>query len=308
MKGKSRRNAGASIRARLLDLAHARQEDFQLVLNSYANERFLYRLGQSSFRDRYVLKGAVLFTIWTGHLHRATKDLDLLGHGSHVVADVEAAIKKICETAVDDGITFDASSFEAVRIKEDAEYEGVRVKFRAELAGARIPMQIDVGFGDTIGGEAALTEFPVLLPMQIPLIRVYPKEFVVAEKFHAMVVLDIGNSRMKDFYDVWSLCQEFPFAGPALSHAIQSTFKRRETELPAETPLAFSPAFYQDERKKKQWAAFADKFRSEVLLLPLESVCVHIRGFLMPVVEALNAKQQLNADWRPEGPWAQRSA
>lgn len=210
-KGK---NTAASVRARLLALAQSRGEDYQRVLGRFAIERFLYRLGRSPYRDKFTLKGATLFTLWTGHTHRPTMDLDLLGCGSSAIDEVEETIRAICEIQEEDGIVFDNKSVEGTKINEEDEYDGVRIKFQAELAGARIPMQIDIGFGDAIYPEPALASFPVLLPMEAPVIRAYPREASIAEKFHAMVVLDIRNSRMKDFYDIWFMGNAGPFRKP----------------------------------------------------------------------------------------------
>lgn len=144
------RNLAASVRARLFILAQERGEDYQRILGRYAIERFLYRLGRSTYRDKFVLKGATLFTLWTGEAHRPTKDLDLLGKGSSAIGEVEETIRAICGLEENDGILFENKSVEGTRIKEEDEYEGVRVKFHADLAGARIPMQIDIGFGDAV--------------------------------------------------------------------------------------------------------------------------------------------------------------
>jgi predicted nucleotidyltransferase component of viral defense system len=223
-KGK---NTAASVRARLLALAQNKGEDYQRVLGRYAIERFLYRLGRSPYRDKFTLKGATLFTLWTGHTHRPTKDLDLLGRGSSSdIAEIETTIQAICQIQDDDGILFENESVEGARIKEEDEYDGVRIKLLAELAGARIPMQIDIGFGDAVYPEPELASFPVLLPMEAPLIRVYPRESAVAEKFHAMVVLDIRNSRMKDFYDVWLMARTWTFEMASLRSAILASFER----------------------------------------------------------------------------------
>ena len=150
MTRKKGKNTAASVRARLLALAQSKGEDYQRVLGRYAIERFLYRLGRSPYRDKFALKGATLFTLWTGQTHRPTKDLDLLGRGSSAIGEVEETIRAICEIQEEDGIVFDNESVEGTKIKEEDEYDGVRIKFQAELAGARIPMQIDIGFGDAV--------------------------------------------------------------------------------------------------------------------------------------------------------------
>ena len=229
-KGK---NTAASIRARLLPLAQSKGEDYQRVLGRYAIERFLYRLGRSPYREKFALKGATLFTLWTGQTHRPTKDLDLLGRGSSsAIEEVEPTIRAICEIQDEDGIVFDSESVEGTRIKEEDEYDGVRIKLLADLAGARIPMQIDIGFGDAVYPEPELVSFPVLLPMEAPLIRAYPRESAIAEKFHAMVVLDIRNSRMKDFYDVWFMASTWTFDMASLRSAIFTSFERRGSPIP----------------------------------------------------------------------------
>ena len=106
------------------------------------------------------------------------------------------AIRDICSVEYDDGLKFDLAGIEGSRIAEDAEYEGVRVKVPASLDGARIPMQIDVGFGDAVEPAPQLLTFPVLLPLDAPIVSAYPPEVVISEKFHAMVVLGIANSRI----------------------------------------------------------------------------------------------------------------
>jgi hypothetical protein len=211
MKSKKPRNLAASHRAKLLTLAQERKEDFQFLLGRWTVERFLFRLGQSRHKDRFILKGAILFIAWAGKLHRPTKDLDLLGRGAHDVSHVVDSIRDICAVECEDGLEFDLAAIEGWRIAEDAEYEGVRVKVPASLDGARVQMQIDVGFGDAVEPAPKPLTFPVLLPLEAPTVNAYPPEAVVAEKFHAMVRLGIANSRMKDFFDIWTLASTYRF-------------------------------------------------------------------------------------------------
>ncbi len=255
-KGK---NTAASIRARLLALAQSKGEDYQRVLGRYAIERFLYRLGRSPYRDKFALKGATLFTLWTGQTHRPTKDLDLLGQGSSAIGEVEQTIRAICEIREKDGLVFDSASVEGTKIKEDDEYDGVRIKLLADLAGARIPMQIDIGFGDAVYPEPELASFPVLLPMEAPFIRAYPREAAIAEKFHAMVVLDIRNSRMKDFYDIWFIANTWTFDMAFLRKAILASFERRGSTIPTGVPFALTDDFLNDQQKTQQWSAFVNR-------------------------------------------------
>jgi predicted nucleotidyltransferase component of viral defense system len=300
-KGK---NTAASIRARLLALAQSKGEDYQRVLGRYAIERFLYRLGRSPYRDKFALKGATLFTLWTGHTHRPTKDLDLLGRGSSsAIAEVETTIRAMCEIQDEDGIVFRSDSVEGAKIKEDDEYDGVRIKLLAELAGARIPMQIDIGFGDAVYPEPELASFPVLLPMEAPLIRAYPRESAIAEKFHAMVVLDISNSRMKDFYDVWFMASTWTFDMASLRKAILSSFERRGTAIPTKVPFALTEEFLNDPQKKKEWAAFVSRLNPGDKAPSLEEVGAILQVFLVPCISGRTLTQAEIRSWTPDRHW-----
>jgi hypothetical protein len=292
-----------SVRARLLALAQLKGEDYQRVLGRYAIERFLYRLGRSHYRDTFALKGATLFTLWTGQTHRPTKDLDLLGRGSSAIGDVQETIRAICEIKEDDGIVFDSKSVEGTKIKEDDEYDGVRIKFQAELAGARIPMQIDIGFGDAIYPEPELASFPVLLPMKVPVILAYPREASIAEKFHAMVVLDMRNSRMKDFYDIWFMANTWTFNMASLSKAIIASFERRGTVIPKEAPLALTEEFLNDSQKKQQWAAFVSRLNPGDKAPSLEEVGTTLRTFLLPCISGSTLTQAGIRSWTPDRHW-----
>jgi hypothetical protein len=165
-------------------------------------------------------------------------------------------IRAICEIQDDDGILFENESVEGARIKEEDEYDGVRIKLLAELAGARIPMQIDIGFGDAVYPEPELASFPVLLPMEAPLIRAYPREASIAEKFQAMILLDIRNSRMKDFYDIWFIANVWTFDMASLRKAILVSFERRGSPTPTGVPFALTDDFLNDPQKTQQWSAF----------------------------------------------------
>jgi predicted nucleotidyltransferase component of viral defense system len=296
------KTSAAAIRAKLLALAQVSGEDYQRVLGRFAIERLLYRLGNSPHRDRFVLKGATLFTLWTGKSHRPTKDLDLLGSGSSAIEDVEQSVRAICEIEDDDGISFDGQSVEGVRIQEDDEYDGVRVKFRARLAGARIPMQVDIGFGDAVYPEPSFAEFPVLLAMSAPVIRAYPREASIAEKLHAMVDLDIRNSRMKDFYDIWFMANTWDFEQRLLHSAIAFSFERRRMALPRDVPFALTEEFLSDPQKTKQWKAFLERLGSrKEAALSLVEVGEMLRAFLLPCL--LPPTDSALAHWTPNVGW-----
>jgi hypothetical protein len=297
------KNIAVSVRARLTDRARQRRENAQLLMTRYAIERILYRLSRSAHRDRFVLKGAMLFSLWAPTPYRATGDLDLLGYGDNAPDVLAAVFREILATPVeDDGVVFHPETLRAAAAREEDEYAGVRLDFQAELAGARLPMHVDIGYGDAITPGVVEIDYPSLLDQPTARLRAYPPETVVAEKFQAMVALDLQNSRMKDFFDIWAIAGAFRFEGPLLAEAIQTTFQRRDTRLPVDTPLALTPAFA--EAKQIQWAAFLR--RTEIALTPdaFPEVQHRISQLVMPPVLALAEGKLFDRAWSAGGPWA----
>jgi len=258
----SQRNLAASIRARLKQHADARQQDFNLTLTHYGLERLLYRLSISPYADRYLLKGALLFALWYDQPHRPTRDADLLGFGPDDVESAVAAFREICSVQVEDGLAFDAASVKASVIRKEAGYGGVRVDLHATLDGARIVLQVDIGFGDAVTPAPEPVSYPVLLQgLPVPQLRAHPKYTVVAEKFHAVCLLGMANTRMKDYFDLWVLLTEGALDAAQLQRAVEATFIRRKLALPETVPTGLSDAFAQDAAKQRQWAAFLKKNR-----------------------------------------------
>lgn len=297
------KDVGASVRARLLNLARERREDFQLIVTRYANERLLYRLTRSEHASGFVLKGAALFTLWSGQPHRATRDIDLLGFGEPSSERLRSVFADIINADVeDDGIRFDESTLEVGPLREEQEYGGVRILLVAQLTTARVRLQIDVGFGDAITPSATDVQFPTLLPFPAPMLRAYPRETVVAEKLEAMVDLGQANSRMKDFYDLVVLSQTSAFQGELLARAVAATFARRGTEMPAALPVAFTSEFTEDRTKVTQWGAFLRKSRAPNLG-DLAAVAAVIARFVSEPLAAARTGADFVKRWEPGGPW-----
>lgn len=298
-------NLPASVRQRLLNLSRTRREDFNLLLARYAIERCLYRLSRTRHGDQFVLKGAMLFGVWTDEFHRPTKDLDLLAFGDPSAERLHDVFADICAVDVEhDGLVYQKETIRITEIREDDEYRGHRVELQATLAKMRISLQVDVGFGDTVGLEEP-GRYPTLLSFRPPLIRMYPKEYVISEKLQAMVALEERNSRMKDFYDLWFMSNRFPFEGVALRNAIYRTFERRKTPLPATLPVALSALFSESPLKITQWEAFLKRLRLEGGDT-LGEVVQGIGEFLMPVLTAAARGEPFDYTWPPGGPWRKR--
>ncbi|MFC7411542.1 nucleotidyl transferase AbiEii/AbiGii toxin family protein [Hydrogenophaga atypica] len=269
-------NVAASVRARLLNVAKAQGVDFNQVLVRFALERILYRLTQSPHADRFLLKGALLFTLWYDMPHRATRDADLLGFGASDLESVAQVFRDIAAVAVDDGIVFDAASVAVEEIRKEAGYGGVRVIITGDLARARCKTQIDVGFGDAVTPAPVDSVYPVLLEgMPPPRLRAYPTYTVIAEKFHAIALLGMTNSRLKDYFDLSVLFEREVLDVSLVAKAIEATFQRRGMAARGALPVGLTEEFANDATRQALWLAFLKK--NELQPEPLPAVVDRLR-------------------------------
>ncbi len=304
MSGKTNDPVAQSVHDRLLKFAGGRKEDFNSILARYGNERILHRLTRTRHGKRFVLKGALLFVLWLGKLHRPTRDLDLLGSGKIDQATLKTIFEDVCIIEVEpDGVKFDRSSITVAEIREGEEYQGLRVKLRGLLGTARLSIQVDVGLGDAVTPTPKEAAYPTLLDMPAPKMKVYPRETSIAEKLDAMLERGMKNSRMKDYYDIALLARHFAFDGDRLCAAIDATLHRRGRTIPAELPAGLSDAFGMDTDKGRQWNAFTRNHPASELPADLVAVVREVRQFLEPPLSALAAANRFKLDWTRSGPW-----
>lgn len=294
------KNLPASVRARLLNQARQRGIPFNEILVRFGIERLLYRLQMSVHAEDFILKGAMLFLNWEDELHRPTRDADFLTSGSPEVDRLGDVFREVIETQVEpDGVEFDVDSLRAEPIREDSLYHGVRIRFEASLDGAKIPLQVDVGFGDSVVPGPTTVGIPGLLEFPSPILKGYTRYTAVAEKFEAMVKLGEANSRMKDFYDIWTLSRSFEFDGAQLADSIRATFARRSVELPEARPLALTSRFAELPGKTQQWKAFVRKVRRDEHRPELQLVIRRIDGLLWPAAVAARVEGSFRNRWSP---------
>lgn len=293
----------SSVHQRLLNIARQTDRPFNEVLQYYAMERFLYRLSKSRYRDRFILKGALMLICWEAPVSRPTADIDLLGRVDSEVENVVTIVRDICvQKVIDDGMIFHADSISGERIIEGAEYNGVRVKVKGGLGNARITAQIDVGFGDTVVSSPQKVDYPAILDFPAPRLLGYTRESTIAEKLATLLRLGILNSRMKDIFDLWLLSRQYPFNGDVLSRAITECFSLRGIEAVSK-PVALSSDFADDPSKTAQWRAFIRKNRIDSVNDDLGEVINTIGDFLSPVLGAISEGKDFKGVWKPPGPW-----
>ncbi len=257
MSKKNPTNKAMSIRQKLLNHSKANSQNFQKTIDLYAIECILDRLTQSKYADRFLLKGALLFSVWKGIGKRPTRDIDLMGKGNNELDSLVQIFKEIISIDnKDDCVVFFPDHIEGLRIKEDDEYEGVRILVDGSLCGATFKVQIDIGFDDSVTPSPAYSVFPRMLDMKPFSMLMYPPETVFAEKLEAIVSRGILNSRMKDYYDLYILIRDELVQIDLLKKAVTNTFKRRKTPLPSSCPIGLSDEFAKDETKLAQWKGF----------------------------------------------------
>lgn len=301
------RNIGASVRARLLNLSRQTGEDYQFLLQRYAAERFLYRLGESEHRENFVLKGAMLLALWAGGTYRPTRDLDFTAYGNSWEEHVRSTLQEICSIPADDGIAFDNEDIRLESIRDQAAYNSFRAKLRSSLGKTRITLQIDIGFGNAIQPSPIDSEYTTLLDHSPPRIRVYPREAFVAEKLHAMVFQGERNTRYKDFYDLYTLANHFVFGGKALIGAIVATFELRDTTISEAQPVALTPQFFADVDRAQEWRNYLA--RNNLLGAPpdFDVVGELLSKFLTVLWRAIANKSDFIGRWPAGGPWCKDS-
>ena len=279
-------NQAASVRAKLLNLAKSQNHEHGTLLMRYALERFLYRLGCSKHREQFVLKGAMLLLARNPNFRRVTKDLDLLGFGDPAEDHILECIRTCCETPVeDDGVTFDITTMTCQPIREELEYGGLRVLLKASIGSAVLPLQIDIGFGDAITPQPEDLSLPTLLGHAAPNLKAYPILTVIAEKIHAITTLGMANTRLKDYYDLYSIAKAFTINPTDLQTALQRTFANRNTIMFTTLPLGLTEEFALSNVKITQWQAFLRRNKINPNELTLTQVVAEITPWLVLVTD-----------------------
>ena len=296
------RDVAASVHRRLLNLARDQGVEFNPLLQRYAAERFLYRLSASQEVDRFTLKGAALFRIWTELELRPTRDIDFLAEDR---ATIRTALEAVCEIPCpEDGVLFDPTTIQIDDIRHDQQHGGRRVKIQGNLGRTRLHLQIDFGFGDVITPDREEQDYPTLIDLPVPRLWTYPRETLVAEKLEAMVSLGMTNSRVKDLWDVTCLARRFPFDGETLRTAIEETFRQRRTPLAGARPVALLSDYYEDTKRAERWRVLRNQIGTATDgPAGLVDAGEELRRFLGPVCDSLLEESPCPHAWPAGGPW-----
>ena len=287
---KTIKNYGRSVKERLLNISRAEKYSSQLLISRYFQERLLYRLSVSDYKDKFILKGGALLYAHDGFQARPTLDIDFMAKNvSNDMANIRKIFQKICQIECEeDGVVFDVDTIEASEIAVTKDYHGVRISLLAHLDTAQQNISMDIGFGDVITPSPQQLEFPALIATAPGAnILAYSLETVVAEKFQAMISLSLGNSRMKDFFE-----SKQTLDSATLSEAIKATFANRGTDYIENHPL-FSEDFFTENNRSQYWKGFLKRIKYSTPL-SFTDVGALIRTHLQPYWDQLCPKNTSN--------------
>lgn len=287
-------NYGKSIRSKLLNISKKEDVFYQTIFTRYFQERLLYRMSQSRYRNNFYLKGGALMYAYERFEARPTLDIDFLGNNiSNEGETIVAAFKVICSVPYEeDGVAYDTEGITAQNITEFKDYHGIRLSIPVRMDTIAQVLTMDVGFGDIVTPGPIELDYPILLD-QLPSVNIkaYSLETVIAEKMHAIVDLADQSSRMKDYYDLYNILSKEDYDADTLQEAIIRTFENRHTSYDANT-MFFRKDFADNQQMQVRWQAFLRKItKSEDV--PFSDVVVYIQNVLQPYWERYSINNQI---------------
>lgn len=283
------KNYSKSVRDKLLNIAKEEGLFYQTVLTRYFQERLLYRISQTRYRNNFYLKGGALMYAYERFAARPTLDIDFLGNYiSNEGQTIVSAFKEICSVpCVEDGVNFDVENITSQNITEFKDYHGIRLSIPVSMDTISQVMTMDIGFGDVITPEPVDLDYPVLLEhLPSPNIMAYSLETVIAEKLHAVVDLADQSSRMKDYYDLYTILHNEKYDATILQEAIIRTFENRHTAYDHDT-MFFRKEFSDNPQMQVRWQAFVKKITKKDVLTFAEVVS-YIQERLQPYWDGMS--------------------
>ncbi len=213
------RNFAAKNNLRALDVQHM-----------FMFERILERLAVSPYAQNFILKGGLLISSMIGIGARTTMDMDTTVRGIQLEEEeIVRIFQEILAIDIEDGIEFEYQRIEPIR-EEDA-YNNFRLHIVAKYGKINSPMKVDVTTGDKITPAAIQYDYPFLFEEKTVPIMAYTLETVLAEKYETIIRRNIGNTRARDFYDLYTLYRSYKedVRIEVLRSAVMHTAQKRES-------------------------------------------------------------------------------
>ena len=282
-------NYGRSVRDKLLNIAKNEDVYYQTILTRYFQERLIYRMSQTAYRENFYLKGGALMFAHERFAARPTLDIDFLGHNiSNEGERIASAFREICSCPCEeDGVVFDVENIGWKNITEFKDYHGVRLSIPVAMDTVSQVLTMDIGFGDIVTPAPVELDYPALLG-HLPgaNILAYSLETVVAEKMHAVIDLADRSSRMKDYYDLYLILSTKNLDDEVLKEAVARTFENRHMSFYPDT-MFFRGDFGANPQMEVRWRAFIKKITAHSEL-SFSEVVTYLQKKLLPYWNNLN--------------------
>ena len=220
-----------SIKSKIRSLAEKKNLKSQEVLQIYFFERFLERLSKSKYKNNFVIKGGFLISSLIGIENRTTMDMDTTIKGIPLKEEkIKEIVNEIINIDVDDGIRFEIKDISYIR--EEDEYENFRISLIANVGKTKNPMKLDLTTGDAITPREIEYTYPCIFSQEDIKIMAYPLETILAEKYETIIRRNITTTRMRDFYDLYTLykLKKDEIDYKILKEAIERTSNKRGSD------------------------------------------------------------------------------
>ena len=249
------------VKGRIKNIARKNNADPRTLMRIYMMERFLERVALSKYKDNFIIKGGMLVTAMVGVAHRSTMDIDTSIKNHELSADEAVRIiEEIKNIDLDDGVSFEIK--EVSNIMDEMEYPGIRIAMNVLMGKLITPMKIDISTGDVITPRAIEYQYKLLLDERSIRLWSYNLETILAEKLQTVLARGLLNTRMRDFYDIYTLLKIYGHTidSSVLHNAFNATCKKRGTEeLWNEAPKLIE-TIKNDGHLQSLWLTYTKKY------------------------------------------------
>ena len=277
-----------NVSEQLKNVATKNDESLDVIGHYYFQERWLYRLSISAYKERFLLKGDHLLATLTNGLVKPSAIISLSAKQiTQDISKLQHVFEEICAIKVpEDGVDFLIDELKITALNEE-----VSIEIPVILEQIITYIQIKVSYRDNHILTPKEVTIPTLLEMESPVLLAYSTEVIIAEKFEAMISLVEEDNRMKDFYDVYMLLNTQSFEGRVLQEAVLEVFDQRRTRIEKDQPV-LSKQFYLDAQRNEQWLAFIgqESFMFEEVIKRLQKV-------LIPIYKVIVTEDEFFGNW-----------
>lgn len=273
------------IKGRIKNIAKENKADARVLIRIYMMERFLERVANSPYAENFVIKGGILVTSMVGVALRSTMDIDTSIRNLNLSKnDIRQFVEEICDIDMGDDVSFVIRDISD--IMDDMEYPGIRVSLDAALGKMITPIKIDISAGDAITPRAIEYDYKLMLEDRSIRLWSYNLETIIAEKMQTVLSRGILNTRMRDFYDLYTLSLRYAdiINDATLEQAFKATCRKRGSLKLIESGSMIIDNISEDMDLNRLWQAYRKKY-SYAADLPYNIVVRAVRDLYARIIK-----------------------